>query len=123
LENHADRLANGEFRSEIAHAFEQRGRDFLAARDQKQSLVSCRASPQKPAESLGRTNLAATHDGKRMIGVSLAGIRQVKIESNLQRASAPRGFGRRTRRSIVASPRRSSEDAAARFRGRRQCGE
>jgi hypothetical protein len=45
--------------------------------------------------------LAATHDGQRMIGVTLAGIRQVKIESNLQRASTPRGFRRRARRSIV----------------------
>jgi hypothetical protein len=45
--------------------------------------------------------LAATHDGQRMIGVTLAGIRQVKIESNLQRASAPRGFRRRARRSIA----------------------
>jgi hypothetical protein len=54
--------------------------------------------------------LAATHDGQRMIGVTLAGIRQVKIESNLQRASAPRGFRRRARRSIV--PRMLPQDFA-----------
>jgi hypothetical protein len=36
--------------------------------------------------------LAATHDGQRMIGVTLAGIRQVKIESNLQGRAHPGDF-------------------------------